>query len=762
MRKVININNDWKFIIGEEVYSEKIVDCKEWENISLPHTWNAFDGQDGGNDYFRGCGWYRKKIAYDEDFKQVYIRIGAASKKASIWCNGHYVGSHSGGFSSFCFEISNFLELGENYLAVLVDNSDSLNIYPKQADFTFFGGLYRDVELVCFDNVHFSMERYGSNGVFVTPSKDGKVKIVTHVSGGDKVVVDVLDAMNRKVAFSEGNITDKISEINFQMNDVQVWNGLKNPYLYEFQIKLISNNTTVDSITVKNGFREFVVDSEKGFILNNSEYPLYGVARHQDFQDKGWAITEKEQLIDFGLIREIGARTVRLAHYQHSEFFYDLCDREGIVVWAEVPFISEFDNRKESNDNIRQQLIELIVQNYNHPSICFWGLANELGIGGENQNLYQMLDELHQLAKSLDPTRLTTIANLSMTKPDSPILLNSELVAINEYFGWYEGNLDDHGTYFDRLHSELPTRPIAVSEYGAESVLSWHSENPKVKDYTEEYQALLHEKAWMSFSERKYMWGTWLWNMFDFAADARNEGGCKGRNNKGMVTYDRQVKKQAFYFYKACWSPEPFVYITGKRFTKRNESEINLKVYSNQRTLRLWVNGIHIDTLQDHTIFLFKNVKLKFGFNEILVKSETECTDSFIIELTDESLSEYVLTEDKHQMSEMVQQWFANTVPKHKEIIVREGYLSVKEIIDEIYLVSEGRQAIHEFIVEPLKVDNPEMAQRLENGGGLTFEGVWHHINKYLPEEAYYLLNERLIEIEKKQLEKKQIEKKQM
>lgn len=752
MRKIININSDWKFIKSNEDFSERILDCKEWENISLPHTWNAFDGQDGGNDYFRGCGWYRKKIVYNGNFKHVYIRFGAASKKATVWCNGNYLGTHSGGFSSFCFEISSLMEIGDNYLAVLVDNSDSLDIYPKQADFTFFGGLYRNVELVCFDDDHFSMQRHGSNGIFVTPFGDGKVKIISYVSGGDKVLVDVLDDKNRKVASSEGDVTNGTAEINLKINEVQYWNGIKNPYLYEFQIKLISNNNEADFITVKNGFREFTVHPENGFILNNSEYPLYGVARHQDFMDKGWAITEKEQLVDFGLIREIGAKTVRLAHYQHSEFFYDLCDREGIIVWAEVPFISRYDNLEESNENIKQQLIELVLQNYNHPSICFWGIANELGMGGENPSLYKMLEEMNELVKSLDSTRLTTIANLSMTELDSSLLYSTDLIAFNEYFGWYEGNLEDHGTYFDRIHSELPTKSIAVSEYGAESVLSWHSENPKVKDYTEEYQALLHEKAWLAFAKRKFLWGTWVWNMFDFAADARDEGGCKGRNNKGMVTYDRQVKKQVFYFYKACWSLEPFVYITGKRFTKRNISTLNLKVYSNQKTLRLWVNGIYIQAKKDNIIFMFDNIKLKPGFNEILVKSETECSDCLLIEVTDEPLDNYVLIEEKYQMSEMVQQWFANMVPKHKEIIVKNGYLSVKEKIDDIYLVNEGRKAIQDIIIEPLKIENPEMAQRLENGGPLTFENVWHHINKYLPEDAFYILNEKLIKIKKKDM----------
>ncbi|SCP98006.1 glycoside hydrolase family 2 protein [Anaerobium acetethylicum] len=754
MRKVIKWNENWGFLKGE--HQQEVV----WEVVTLPHTWNALDGQDGGNDYYQGPAWYKKTLTLESDWKEVYIRFGAVNKKAEVWCNGKSAGQHLGGFSAFTFDLTPFLQDGENEILVKADNSNELPIYPRQADFTFFGGIYREVELICFDeNAHFDVTRFGTDAVFVTPSMDGTVVVDTYVIADSSVYAEIFDTNGSSVAKSKvmelgkNHRAGETVQLTLKVPEVQRWDGTKDAYLYQVKVFLSAQNVQ-DVVAANFGFRDYTVSASEGFFLNGAAYPLHGVCRHQDRENMGWAVTEKEHIEDMALMREIGANTIRLAHYQQAPFFYDLCDRNGMVVWAEIPFISVYDEREEADENLRQQMQELVLQNYNHPSICFWGIANEVGIGGESEKMYKILRELNQLTRELDPSRLTVIANVGMTRTDSPLFHITDVTSYNEYKGWYEGTMDDHGAFCDERHNEIPEIPLAISEYGAESILSWHSEHPKIKDYSEEYQALVHEKAQKAFEERPNLWATWLWNMFDFAADARDEGGCKGRNNKGLVTYDRSIKKQAFYFYKACWSKEPFVYLCGKRFTKHAEDKINIKVYSNQKQVDLWVNGEHIGHLCESAIFEFKEVALSEQFNEILVRTPEGLMDTLILEKVDKVPEEYVFTEEKN-VSDAVAQWFANLQSKKddatvvREIVVREGYLSVNDPMEEIYKYPEGFQAVQELIATPMAVVQPAMAERMSTGGVLSFTSIWHHIGKLLPDEAYYLLNERLNKIKK-------------
>ena len=745
MRTIINWNRNWEFHKGERNENTS------FEEVTLPHTWNAKDGQDGGNDYYQGEAWYRKTFRLKEEWKEVYIRFGAVSKMAEVWCNGNYVGKHCGGFSAFTFALTPFLTNGENEILVKANNSNELPIYPHQADFTFFGGIYRDVELLCFkDRAHFDVTTYGTDPIFIDTNKNGEVKVCAYAAGGKRAEVHLLDMDGNCVAKAKLPFTEAL-EVTLDLENPHIWNGTKDAYLYEAKITLFDENEeAADEISAKFGFRDFMVTPDKGFFLNGESYPLRGVCRHQDREDMGWALTNKEHLEDMALIREIGANTIRLAHYQQAPFFYELCDRNGMVVWAEIPFISVYDEREEADENLLSQMRELVLQNYNHPSICFWGIANEVGIGGESEGIYEMLRKLNQLTKDLDPSRLTVIANVGMTKTSSPLFHITDVTSYNEYKGWYEGTKEDHGPFCDERHGEIPEIPLAISEYGAESVLKWHSEEPKVKDYTEEYQALVHETAEKAFEERPYIWATWLWNMFDFAADARDEGGCKGRNNKGLVTYDRKVKKQAFYFYKAAWSEEPFVYLCGKRFEKHANDRIVIKVYSNQSQVDLWVNGVHRGTSQGKTIFEFQNVELKDGYNEILVKTPGGFMDSMVVKKVFTFPESYVWKEEK-SYSEAVTQWFANIAGEavKKELEIKEGYLSVHDTMDDIYKYPEGYQAVQELIVAALEVDNKAMAKRMQGGGGLSFHSIWGHISKMLPDELYYLLNERLNKIKK-------------
>lgn len=737
MRYKIPWNEDWLFTKQPDAPQEA------WEAVTLPHTWNAQDGQDGGGDYYQGPGRYRKTFTVDPAWKQVYVRFGAVSKQARVVCNGQTVGEHRGGFAAFTFELTPYLRAGENELLVCADNSLSLPIYPRSADFTFFGGIYRDVELICFDTAgHFDVTTFGTDALLITPcAEDGTVKVEVLVPDKSPVHAMILDAGGNTVAAADAEASDGRAELLLHIPQPRLWNGLEDPYLYEARVSMPGDETGAAF-----GFRSYSVSPEHGFSLNGRSYPLRGVCRHQDREDKGWALTEKEHLEDLAIIRDIGANTVRLAHYQQSPFFYGLCDRNGIVVWAEIPFISVYDDRREADENLRVQLRELILQNYNHPSICFWSIGNELGIGGESEPMFAMLEELNRTAKHLDPTRLTTIANIGSTGPESRQFHITDLASYNEYMGWYEGTPDDHGSFCDERHGKMPEVPLAISEYGADSVLSWHSAAPKCKDYTEEYQAIVHEKAYAAFEARPYLWGTWLWNLFDFAADARDEGGCKGRNNKGLVTYDRTVKKQGFYFYKAKWSKEPFVYLCGRRFLKQAGDAVCVKAYSNAARVSLWANGAFVGTAEGNAVFVFENVPLTRRFNELLVRADNGCTDTLIVEKVAETPPEYTFVQQK-DVSDSVAQWFAAQPEVVKEIVVREGYLSVKDPLELVYQYPEGKKAVQELIQEPLRADHPAMAARMDTGGAMSFASIWNHINKLLPDEAYYLLNERLNKI---------------
>lgn len=778
MRKSINWNQDWNFYKGElqeqiDASGSLHVQAKTWEKVQLTHTWNALDGQDGGNDYYQGIAWYQKKFDYKNELgdtaKEVFLRFGAVNKMAEVFCNGKKVGEHKGGFSVFTISLTDYIQDGENEILVKANNSNDLPIYPRQADFTFFGGIYRDVELISFtEESHFDVVSFGSDAIYVTPAVDGSVCVESYVIGTGKIQAEVCDSEGKVVATASEKTTilstSASQKVSLRMNvsNPEKWDGTENAYLYQvhlFLTDLADDKKVIDELSTAIGFRDFFVDAEKGFFLNGNSYPLHGVCRHQDREDMGWAITEKEHNEDMELICEIGANTIRLAHYQQAPYFYDLCDQKGMVVWAEIPFISAYDNRSEADQNLRQQMQELVLQNYNHPSICFWGVANEIGIGGESEQMYQMVRELNQMAKELDPTRLTTIANVGMTKTSSPLFHITDVTSYNEYNGWYEGTVDEHGLFCDVHHAEIPDIPLAISEYGADCLLKWHSGEPKVKDYTEEYQALVHEKAQQDFEKRPYIWATWLWNMFDFAADNRDEGGCKGRNNKGLVTFDRTVKKQAFYYYKACWSKEPFVYLCGKRFLKRVGETTNFTAYSNQEQVELWVNGTFVETLSGNRVFEFKNIAIEKENNEIVVyagnaNEPQKLKDTLCIEKVAEFPEEYVWKEEKI-LSEAVTQWFAsisggseNTEEK-KEIIVKDGYLSVFDSLEEVYRYPDGFKTIQELVAKPMSMINPAMADRMKAGGAMSIHSIWNHISKLLPDDVYYLVNERLNKIRK-------------
>ena len=588
MRNTICFNSGWSF--AKEAAVPAALN-EQWELVNLPHCWNAVDGQDGGNDYHRGTCHYAKTLhkAQLPVADRYYLEIRGANSSADVYVDGRKLAHHDGGYSTWRVDLTDALQ-STSLLVIGVDNSANDHVYPQMADFTFYGGLYRDVNLICVSESHFDLDYYGSQGIRVTPTVDGsnanvEVEVyLTNPKPGQIVRCTIYDG-------AENALQTKQTEENktgFTIENVHLWHGRKDPYLYRCEAELVENGQVIDRVCTSFGCRSFRIDPDNGFLLNGEEYPLRGVSRHQDRWGVGNALLPEHHEEDIDLIMEVGATTVRLAHYQHDQYFYDLCDRKGLVVWAEIPYISK--HMPDGRANTISQMKELVAQNYHHPSIVVWGLSNEISIGGSTADLLENHRILNDLCHEMDQTRLTTIAAVSMCKLDDPYLQIPDVVSYNHYFGWYGGDTSMNGPWFDKFHAAHPNIPIGCSEYGCEA-LNWHTSDPRQGDYTEEYQAYYHEELIRQLFSRKYMWATHVWNMFDFGADARAEGGENGQNHKGLVTMDRKYKKDSFYAYKAWLSDEPFVHLCGKRYVDRVEDVTKITVYSNQPEVELFVNG---------------------------------------------------------------------------------------------------------------------------------------------------------------------------
>ena len=711
--------------------------------VALPHTWNAQDGQDGEDDgaYWRGIGSYHLDLPAPIPGTRQYIEFQGANHVATVYCNGREIGTHRGGFSTFRYDLTEAMTEKENILTVEVTNAPS-DVYPQMADFTFFGGLYRPVRLIQVPAAHFDLLKTGTTGLFITPHVAGLVRVDAFPvnAEGCTVRVDLCDASGAVVATGTAP-AEAHTVLKIQVADPHLWNGRIDPYLYTAKATLLDGGDEMDEVTATFGFRSFHVDSNQGFFLNGKSYPLHGVARHQDRLDMGWAITPKEHAEDIALIQEVGANTIRLAHYQHDQVFYDLCDQTGMVIWAEIPFISRFNPSQAAHDNTISQMTELIAQNYNHPSICFWGISNEITIGGESEPLYQNLCELNALCKRLDPSRLTTMAELTMVPMDSEHVYITDVLSYNHYYGWYMGDVSENGPWLDEFHKKNPDRPVGISEYGAECILSWHSAKPENHDYTEEYQAYYHHEMLKTFAQRPYIWSTHVWNMFDFAADARDEGGCKGRNNKGLVTYDRKIKKDAFYVYKAYWTTEPMVHVSGRRFTDRAPGERTVTVYTNLPEVTLLLNGEVVGTQPavDHAA-VFAELPLQDGANTITARAG-DVEDTITLNGVAESNPAYVLPKDDTKAGN----WFVpegEDAPGELEFI--EGHFSINDKIGDILAHPVAGKILSEMF-DRAGVGTGMMGML----SGFTLANMLKMAGKNMPASVPFALNDKLNKIAK-------------
>lgn len=657
-RTVLSFNDGWSFLkltqadgLSGLAIESLDFDDSAWKSINLPHTWNAIDGADGwsgvdegGEHYYRGLGGYRKKFTISEsiDGKRVYIEFEGANTVTEVFINGVFAGRHEGGYAAFRFDITELLKRdSENVIAVKVNNAPTDYIAPitNQGDFTKMGGIYRDVKLIILPEVHIDLMDFGSSGVYITPKiKEGCADIgvlvrLANDGGSSKTVnvtVDILDAQGGtvgssggKAAVPAGGNSDYNTSIAF--DNPHLWNGVDDPYLYSAKVTVTDEEGNIlDEVIEHFGVREYHIDPESGFFLNGRHYDLHGVNYHQDSFENGWAMTNEQRERDYNMMRELGCTTVRMAHYQHNRYEYDLCDRLGLTVWTEIGLV----NRMSTDDekltladrlagNLRQQLRELTRQNYNHPSIIIWGTSNELF--QMSDEIFDLYTELNAIAKSEGGLRLVSFADSQFW--GRFMKLPGDVVGYNRYFGWYIDGADNaFGKWLDDYHKK-ENRPIALTEYGAGGAISQHKDNivwaqdidSRGARHPENYQSAAHEDIWRQLEERPYIWGKYIWCMFDFASDGRQEGDTKGQNDKGLATRER-VPKDAFYFYKSVWNPKPMLYLTEKRFTERPSLVPVIKAYSNAESVELFVDGISMGSgSKNGTVFTWKNVQIKEG-----------------------------------------------------------------------------------------------------------------------------------------------------
>ncbi|WP_158069606.1 glycoside hydrolase family 2 protein [Moorena bouillonii] len=625
------------------------------EMVTIPHSWNRTDAQEG-IPYFRGEGTYTKMFIAEESWvgKRIFIHFEGVNIIAKVQLNDREIGTHKGGYAAFSYEITDQLLLGqENELVVTVSNAVNSEVIPLVGDFNNYGGIYRPIQLIIADEICITPLDYASPGIYIRQRNVSKgsaeVNVLTKISNGSdsnheigyQTVIlnakgEVVSKQLTKHTVALGT-TDLTHDYNIE--NPRLWNGKKDPYLYKVKVNILKNGVVVDSKTEPLGFRYFSVDANKGFFLNGEPIDLRGVSRHQDRKDKASAISNEDHREDMDLMLEMGINTLRLAHYQHAEIVYDMADEAGLVVWAELPwvgipsgFLSQsngFENTKAFKTNAKQQLYELIRQNFNHPSILMWSIFNEIQ-NPEDARPTDFINELNALVKAEDPDRLSVGASMLSPQENENIHNITDIIAWNKYFGWYYKEPKDMGLFLDQLHNDFPNYKVGISEYGAGGSIYQHADklerpNPMGSPHPEEWQSFYHEENLKIFDERPYVWGTYIWNMFDFGSHFRKEGDHYGINDKGMVTYDRKTKKDVFFFYKANWSEEPVLHITSSRYIFRKEMNTKVKAYTNLSDISLKVNGKEFEVKNPKKgIVSWEDITLQIGNNEIIVSGSKD------------------------------------------------------------------------------------------------------------------------------------------
>ena len=684
--------------------------AESFVTVTLPHTWYRDD------DPYRGLVLYQKTIQPDPDWKHVFVDIPGADQHAVVLADDRKIGEHRGAYGAFRCEIPEEL-LGhkEIKLRIFLTNVHDEGISPLTGDFTVFGGLYRGVNLLVTEHESFfDPTYYGTSGVILRTGIDGNTGILNaeihaRTDKEAEIVAEITDPfgtlltdVRSEEVDSESTNTHASGSINcsmvltFRIPDVILWNGKTAPNLYKVKMKFVRAGETLDEVELETGFRDITINADKGLFLNGEHIKINGVAKHQDFKGCFNAVSRENIDRDFELIDEIGANSVRLSHYQHPQYTYETADKKGYLVWAEIPMLKMTDS-EELKADAEEQLRELILQNIHHPSIYCWGIQNEIGMFRDAEFMHEELKKMQQLSHELDPSRLVTAANLYTVKFKSKLNSVTDMIGYNIYFGWYYGEMQDYRDYLNRFHEERPEMPLGVSEYGVDANIRLHSEVPMVRDYSEEYQALYHETVYPIFESLDHLYGSYVWNMFDFHSGLRNEGGQKNINAKGLVTYDRNTRKDAFYYYKAKWSEEKFLHICSKRFVNRAKESIEIKVYTNLSDAVLYVDEKEFGsgTNDGNGRIVFSDVPLHEGENRIKVAAEG---------LTDESVFVRIDSEDENyrlpgnNAGQAVKNWFLSD-----DDVVREGYFSLKDTANDLLDDPDARAVLEKYLPELVK-----------------------------------------------------------
>ena len=728
----LSFNNGWEFTKVNSMSMD--TSLEKSEIVDLPHTWYSND------DYYRGMAKYSKKLLINDNWKNVFIDVEAADQHAYVYVDNVLLTEHKGGYSAFRCQIPEEIYKGKKEVGVSIYVTNALDetISPLVGDFTIFGGLYRGVNILYTEHdSYFDPCYYGTDGVIVRTSLNedyGLVDIELHTKTKQEDRLEtIIKAADGTIIYSY--VCEIREHIQAQIKNPILWNGKKNPYLYTVITRLYSGGELVDEKITKTGFRRVEIDSNNGLFLNNEHIRINGVSKHQDVGEKYSAVVNDDILNDFSLIDEIGANSIRLSHYQHSSFTYECADKKGYLIWAEIPMLKMTQN-EELLDNAREQLKELILQNIHHPSIYCWGIQNEIGMFRDAPYMYEDLIKSKELVKSLDSQRLVSAANLYTVKFKSKLNETTDMIGYNVYFGWYYGKMQDYSKYLDKFHEARPNLAIGMSEYGVDCNIGLHSNNPQVKDYSEEYQALYHETVYKIFETKPYLWGSYVWNMFDFSSAIRQEGGLDKVNGKGLVTADRKIKKDAFYYYKAKWSKEKFVHICSKRFVNRLEDTIDIKVFTNCETATLLLNGrecIEASNNGNATI-IFENIRLESQVNDITVISG-DCSDSASFVKVKEEDKSYRLESEAAGTS--VKNWFLKD-----DDLTKEGFYSIKDTVNDLIENKATYEILKKYIPDILEM----ILSNEDFPLGLALQSV---INRAKPENLdINLFNSELNKIE--------------